>query len=609
MLHRTGHSLSWAKSNADTTLRFDDESYALLHASIREQEYDAARAVAIAQTLANNCIDAANLDPQYKTLFRPGLVSKLCGYNAQLHAWAVRYLRAQSASKRFLSGFTQLDYQRNTLSIGEHFMLATANAMGIEVSYKHSPELLRQSLAQTVSPHSRSSHYERTELCLHRSHTTRHERDIQANSTLFFATMETYVAPMIEVAAQLHARNSPVVFALPAAWSNWACAERLRRFRVVTIETLGDDSGNKSTGNDNKIDSFGLTRFVPSLMFEGCDFFPLVGEDAACTITDYVPYLSSLHSDLVTLLRNANIRRAVVARLRRATELLFAKIAAEMNVECTMLMHGHISPHPDRHFVDGEFQSCTRVLVWGEQQKSAIKNKLSVLDQSLSNADAPDTISALPEIRIVGNPCWDHAHYCNHAHGKNESQKTTDDQLASDTSTPATITYIGQPDSFCQFPELLRVFAASTTSGNLHVRPHPSESLESYASLIKESRCDRVILRPAGEVSLSDELQRSTAIITLHSTVNLEAIAYRTSVITLALGKLSSQDRLVDLSASGLPFVTSSPQLATLLEQVTTNPQAWRQAMHPAVSTVRAQWAMDGRSAHDCALAIVSTHY
>src|SRR5262249_1574042 len=98
---------------------------------------------------------------------------------------------------------------------------------------------------------------------------------------------------------------------------------------------------------------------------------------------------------------------------------------------------------------------------------------------------------------------------------------------------------------------------------------------------------------------LHDLLLASTALITFHSTTNIEALLLGIPVITAAMGDLAASDRLIPLERYGLPLATSAAQLNELTREAAAFPVAFRSRLADAMRHARAQIATGDSRATD----------
>jgi hypothetical protein len=307
-----------------------------------------------------------------------------------------------------------------------------------------------------------------------------------------------------------------------------------------------------------------------SLDFEGIPLWPLAGVDVLHLARHYVPHVRVLHEAATRFMRRAGVRTLVCARLRRATDTTIALAARRAGAAVTMLMHGHVSIEPERTFVDGDFAMPDMVCAWGSEQRETIVMK------------------GAPRERVVvtGNPMWDRA-----APRCEQAGRTLLAKLGRE-SNERLVALIGQADAVPQLGAIVEE-AARIDGLCLICRPHPAEDRSVYDRAVAAFGGGRCLVADESQVPLKDLLRACDAAVTLHSTVNLEAVAHGLPVITVGLDELAAAPRLIDLASHGLPLVTTRSQLASTLSTIVQQPQQWWRSVRTPLEDVRAAWGMD----------------
>jgi hypothetical protein len=554
---------------------------------------DETRAAEAARALTRACINNLCLPPREARRWSGGILSKLCGYNAQLHAWAIRLLGAVESVDTLLTNVRSLTFTCSDLLLGEYFLLERAHTRGVKVTTSTPMDELMAGLTAAWPPHCDAQGYQTTECVLDElCHVgemidgaapwapTRIAvghgvvEDTTPIDVLFVATMETYVSTMMPVARELAARGQKPAFLLPRAWRTWGAARELMLHAVVEIERVEDCPQPREV-----IQPPGLGGCVSDdlLMLEGIRLAPLAGRDVDVTLRSYVPYLSGVERRVRSLLTRRHVGAVVVARLRRATEHVVVSVAGEVNIPCTLLVHGHISDRPEREFVDGDFAPVSKVLVWGEAQAQVVQRKLT----------RAGATGECPRIVVTGNPCWDAA------------------GCAAEPTGPAVLTYIGQPDGFAHVEPLVHAVARAQSAAPilLRLRPHPGESLAHYEILLESGEFGNkyITLSDPRSVPLEDDLRSATAVLTFHSTANLEALAWGVPVVTLAMDERAQHDRFVRLEEYGLPIIHDAAALYECVRTIAAHPRAWREEQASAVARAQSAWRMSRDAARVCA--------
>ena len=440
-------------------------------------------------------------------------------------------------------------------------------------------DVLEAKLLATIAPISSRPGFEPVECDLLAAMTPAHATAALLTTdrvdVAFVATMPTYVPPMVPVIESLRRRGRSSVLLAPACACEWPVFRgRDLPCPLVPIESLIDDSLRAMHERERRRIEEACEAREESLASmvddRGVPLWPLVRTDLLHLARRYVPHVLTLDAATERFVRRTGVRVVACARLRRATDVTIAMAARRAGASVAMLMHGHVGGEPERMFVDGDFSLPDRVFAWGDEQREVIIGKGAATER----------------VVVTGNPSWDDA-------SPGDERAAAD--LRARLQRPAherMVALIGQPDAR---PQLETIIAAAARVPGLCLlcRPHPSEGVDVYeraASTVGEGRC---LVIGESQVAMRDLLRGCDAALTLHSTVNLEAIAHGCPVITVAMGELAKEPRLVDLAAHGLPLVTDGETLTASLQTIATDPRAWRAITRNAVASCRRAWGMD----------------
>jgi hypothetical protein len=559
------------------TVRFDQACRERFRQGVRDAAPDRRRMAEDAARLSA-AWPAAIVDAGRHTLLGPALRCKAAGYNADLYGWVIKASRAIEAADRLLEGVDELRFEPSELLLGEYFLLHRAAHRGVRVETTTPRDVLEARFFETVAPLSSRPGFEPVECDLMAATmpglTTPTRVDV-----VFVATMPTYVPPMLPVIESLRRRGRWAVLLAPACAREWPVfRSRDLPCPLVPVESLMDDSLRAMHDLEGLVVGQACEAHEESLAsvfdYRGVPLWPLVRTDVLHLAKRYVPHVLTLDAATERFVRRTGVRVVACARLRRATDVTIAMAARRAGASVAMLMHGHVGGEPERLFVDGDFGVPDRVFAWGDEQREIIIGKGAAAER----------------VVVTGNPSWDDA-------------SPGDERAAADLRRrlgrpdhERLVALIGQPDARPQLEAIIAA-AARVPGVCLLCRPHPSEGVEPYeraASKVGEGRC---LVIGESQVAMADLLRGCDAALTLHSTVNLEAIAHGCPVITVAMGDLAKQPRLVDLASHGLQLVTDGDALAAHLAAIAADARAWRASMSGAVGACRRAWGMDvGRS-------------
>ncbi len=573
---------------------FNEEARRGLRTLIRESPVDHAACVSDTRLVVRQWL--TRFWPDSDTAFLQKVLEyKLAGYNAEVHAWSIRLHRAVVAADHFLRNFRSLHFELPTLQIGEYFVLARAKHLGIEVTCEQRWEDLLSELRSHITPAYLRPDYESIEVVLPGgpiggSPTTEqceHKFEACRGGTIFLATMETYLPPLVSVLRKLLSDAKPAALIIPQRLLISPTLHGVSPEALITIEAMTAQFGDIAAPPPDWLGHAPQTQAtqmqttqmqapdVDCATVSGVSLWPFIGRDLHSATAVYAPYVRRLRVMFETVLSRYNIRHAVCARLRRATELTFMHAAKGVGCRTTMILHGHISSQPVRTFVDGDFKTPDAVLVWGKPQR----------DIAMIKGVAP------AKITVTGNPAWE----CPGAFIDRQPLLSMRARLNIEAAR-AIVTFIGQPDAAPQYEEVFRAVAAVDGLALLF-RPHPSENPQSVAELAARSGGRVVIVTESSTpwsftAGLNELISSSDCVITLHSSVNLQSLAMGVPVATVAIGSLAREEQFVCLDLYGLPVIHTPEQLRKLLTAISSDPTAWGDSMAAAVDAARADWGM-----------------
>jgi hypothetical protein len=557
-------------------IHFDSEMREQFRASVKAASPCRQTMATRAASVATAWLDAVS-EGSERTFFAAALGCKAAGYNADLYGWVIKASRAIEAADALLKDVSAIDFQLPDLQLGEYFLLQRAMATGRRVQ-THTPLAeLERGLFATQIPCSQRAGFASVEVELNADGAHGPCGALSSRCDVaFVATMPTYLPPLLGPMEALSRRGESCTLLVPSqAIHEWPAMKQVpANCRVVAIESLLDQSHlaqlEWEQASMADVCERSLHALQRSMVFDGVSLWPLVRADLVHLARYYVPHVRVLRVAMAQWVRAAGVRTLVCARLRRATDTTMALAAREAGASICMLLHGHISSEPERTFVDGDFSIPHALCIWGEPQREVAVTK---------GVDSE-------RITVTGNPAWDQSRS-----GMADARGTLASQLGC-AATDRIVTLIGQADALPQLGKIIET-AAATPGLILACRPHPGEEVTVYRRALSLLGNERTLLLDQQGPSLEALLAGSDAIVTLHSTVNLEALAHGTPVITVALDQLSSLHRLVDLPAYGLPLATSARVLESLFKQLVEAPQRWHDQVRGALIRARHAWGMD----------------
>lgn len=541
-------------------LRFGPEQREAFRRSVRARGVDDAWCVRTAGDLSRRWLRGWRCGPAWFDASE-ALAYKLAGYNAELHAHVIRLARASGAAGEMLGGQDGVRFELPDMLLGEYFLIGCARAMGLRVVVDGDERAMVEGLlAQGVA-------------CCDRPGQERVEVDLTGTApcgepgrggelrVLFVASMNNYLNPMIPVMRALVERGERVGVLMPRVAAGWANASRIPGgVEIIWLEScvgaqtraLMDESRAAARAWVERPE----TR--ESFVVDGVSLWELVRRDIRHAAEWYVPHAAAYATIGERVIRERGVGSVVAARLRRAVELSVAQGASRAGAGVHLLIHGHVSERETRRFDDGDFTRATSVCVWGEQQRRVILAKEPGIGRGV--------------VRVTGNPDWDGLG------GGAADRAAVRGRIAATLGidpAKAWITLTTQEESRVQYGAIVRS-VLSEPGCVLIVKTHPREDPRWYEAAVPpgaSGRCRVVSSVPGG---LRELLGASDAVVTLHSTTNLESLLAGTPVITAALGALVTVDRLVNLEEYGLALATDEGALGRLVREVAEDPAAFR---------------------------------
>lgn len=524
------------------------------------------------------------------------LSCKAAGYNADLHAHARRVLKAIAGCDAFLAGRREVRFDLPDLLLGEYVLWRRLAAIGGRFETGGRDEALERTFEQGLTPRSRTPGFEPVEVSLDPAAPGR-GLGLRGGpiGTLFVASMNNYLNPMLPVMERLVARGAAVAVLTPAVAASWsniaglpAGVERLTLEDLFDGPPAADLARWAATSRERDRDGWPMLRDRFDL--HGVDLWPLVAADITHLARVYLPYAAGLHRLAANLALARGVGRVVVARLRRATECGIAGALRASGSPADMLIHGHISARPDRRFVDGSFTGVDRVLAWSRRQGAALVAK----DEGVE-----------PErVVVTGNPEWDAL--IRRAAGGEATRSLARARVGAALKLPTDLPWLvftTQEQSRPLTGELAQRVAGRCA---LIVKTHPAEDAAAYRSMVPEACGANVRIVTGAPPSLHEMLHAADLTLTFHSTTNIESLLLGTPVASLAMGPLAGEDRLVALEEFGLPVLEHAAHLDGLIGTLAADPRAFRVASSPAVERAVAALSQ-GRTgpATDCVAALL----
>lgn len=551
-------------------LVFDQQQRDDFAALVRAQELDERLAADEASRLATAWL--ADLPTRWPAeLLGRAVGCKLAGYNADLHAWTIRVQRATRAASRFLREAKGVDFRLDDMRLGEYFMLAWARSRGMSVRLACPAAPMLEGLLERHPPQCLREGHETFEFDMGNvlEHAGR-GRDLPDRlGTLFVATMETYLNPMIPVMRELLARGQRVALLAPDAGTHWSASREIplpvERLRFDDLMTRRDAMGIRAQEKQvqawlARTEDTLATRFTSA----GVDLWPLVAPDVHEVARIYLPMASWLIDAGRRLAQDHGVGTLVCARLRRCAESALASGVQKGGGRCLVIPHGHVGQSPTRRFIDGPYAWADRVCTWGDEQRRQILDKRE---------------GVRPErVVVTGNPGWD---ALTPPIDRPALRRDVCSVLGLDATRGSLFVYATQADGFSQAAHVVRTLL-ETPNAQVVIKVHPREERAPYDTLVRG--CNRAVVVHGNEPRLHDLLAAADAVLTFHSTTNIESLLLGTPVISVALGELAGVDRLIELERWGLPLATDAKALHAFVRACDADPVAFRLGLGEAMA-------------------------
>lgn len=571
---------------ATRAIRFEDHQRQDFYARVRDTPIDERKAADLAEQMARGWV--RRLPTHHRLDLAACVVHKAAGYSADLHQYCRRALRAAAAADRWFTDHglkpgERIDFHLNDLWLGEYFLLQRHAALGGSISSARPwPELI-ESLLKSCPPRCCSPGFESREIDIP-STSPASGRDIPPADVLFIATMDNYLIPMIPVMEELieHALRPAVV--LPAGADRW---NRVRRIPGAVIRLCLEEIIPPSALGalrDRRIQSeqaweHARPAIEPLLRVEGIDLSPLVLADLHRMAIDAVPDAVAWADAAESLVARSGARAVICARHRKGTEIAFSLGAQRAGAAVVMLIHGHISQAAERRFEDGSYELADAVCVWGPHQQAAVLGKATVQEPG--------------RVVVTGNPAWDALRSSQRTDRRSQEARR---RVAESLGLPETgpwIVLTTQEDSRSQFGDVARAVLDEPRT-SLIIKTHPREHKDLYAHAAWFPGADRARLVCSDTPALHDLLLTADALVTFHSTTNVESLLLGTPVVTAAFGRLGQVDRLVCLETFGLPLARDPASLRALIAQVADDPARFRAQLRTSIEAAVRAVAGDG---------------
>lgn len=543
---------------------------------VRETAIDERRAVDLAEVMAREWIKKVISHDRLD--LSACVVHKSAGYSADLHQYCRRALRAAAAADRWFNDHDleppdHLVFELPDLWLGEYFLLRRhAARRGVVSTTRPWPELLGF-LLQACPARSSTPRFESREIEIPAS--ARQTRGhIPTTDAIFIASMDNYLIPMIPVMAEMLERGLRPSVVVPAGADGWSHARRIPRgvirwhFEdILTQEAIVAMTRARELTTDAW--EHAARDLVPLLCVEGIDLSPLVLPDLHRMAVDAVPDAIAWADAAEALVRASGARAVVCARHRKVTETAFSLGARRAGAAVMMLLHGHISQAAERRFEDGSFELSDAVCVWGTHQRTSVIEK--------------GTVHHHGRVVVTGNPAWDDLRAMPRSEPRVRAARGRVAEALNLHPDGAWIVLTTQEDSRAQFEDAARAIL-SDPRATLIVKTHPREPAHAYDHASSLPGGDRVRLVCSDTPALHDLLLAADALVTFHSTTNVESLLLGTPVITAAFGRLLAVDRLVPLERFGLPLATNPESLHAIVTRLSDDPAGFRADLGPAIA-------------------------
>lgn len=544
------------KPNVSGRVRmFDFAARESFREAVRAAPLDEQRAATIAIDLATRCIKLIPSDLQ------PGLLAslihlKVIGYNGNLYMHAIRLVRALAAADHWLQGCQRLEFQLQDLWLGEYYLLHRCLQRGIEVDLPWHRDQMYRRLVLPTANRPQAPDFQPHEVNVREPSPEPHR--FEPADAFFVASMPNYLNPMIPVMDRLAAKGRKVTALVTRSMLPRASA--VRGVQWVTFESLvtANDARRRDSFTMSAASWIASTSLSPPVIHaEGIDLWPVIASDLGHVASDVVPDALTMHAIAQRAIEQSCAKIVVVARLRRATELAFAKAADDARSRIVMLLHGHISNSPALRFDAGEFDPCDIVCAWGEAQATTLGTM----------------VKKGTRVATTGNPQWDDIAARGLAPAP--SRARVRERCAGDLKLDNQMlwcVWLSQDLSRNAFAMVQRV-VLDVPGAMLIVKVHPSEDPSAYTALVNPRQADRVRISHSSP-PLHDLLEAADLAMTFHSTTNIEALLLGTPVITVVPKELATLDRVVYLEHFGQPVATDEVSLATIMRECAQQHQA-----------------------------------
>lgn len=499
------------------------------------------------------------------------LVHKAAGYNADLHAWAIRVQRAVGAAREWLAGADALEFQLSDLTLGEYFLLSWCRSRRVTVRSGVALGPALEALLGRHPPRCTRDDAEAFEFPL--AGAPGGPADVPDASVLFVATMESYLNPLLPVMEAVARRGSSCMLLAPPESIAWSSLHALPRAvcAVTTDALLTRRDAGEMAARRRRVGEWLArpdTRLAERFTTLGVNLWPLVAPDIHAFGTSYIPAAAWLLDAGRRLATRHGVGAIVCARLRRCAECALALGVQAGGGRCIVVPHGHVGENPARRFVDGSFDTADAVCAWGEEQKRQLLAK--------NDGVAPGRVV------VTGNPAWDALRVS--PPRRDDARRRVVRALGWGEDDPgALLVYATQPDAAGQNAAVFRA-ALAAPGLRLVVKTHPREDARACQAALGGADPARFRVIDGAGPALHPLLAAADAVVTFHSTVNIEALLLGTPVVTAALGELAREDRLVPLERFGLPVCTDEIALARALRSLGENPVAFREMNRAAVA-------------------------
>jgi glycosyltransferase involved in cell wall biosynthesis len=400
---------------------------------------------------------------------------------------------------------------------------------------------------------------------------------------LFVASMENYVNPMLPVMRALGQQGVETLALVPGTARHWRRYAELAKLSYVVLAEQLVDAPAMSELTAKRREYRARFRECRQVLRhrlrleDGLELWPFAAPGMRVVFSHLLPHLVGYIGLAERLCRSFRPRVLVIARQRRAFENACVAVASRDGIPSAMLIHGHISSHPEYQFVDGRFDQVDLICSWGEAQKTALIEKQA----------SPDRVV------VTGNPQWDRL---STSLGDLGPRAACRRQLAGQIGASEEafwVTFTSQAVSRAFLPAILATVRALPGVA-LIIKVHPAEQARDYQTVVSAS--DREWCRVVKDVDLHTLLRASDVVLTFTSTTNLEALAVGTPLCVLDWGDPDMPQR-VNLGAYGIPSVQNGQELSEALSRMQQD-RAWQDEILSGGSRALADYArgLDGHA-------------